>query len=467
MKGLIHWMVFMLAAFAPSAFGQEQATQFFKQVKSPPLDQEEILAVQLDAEIYASTADDFADLRVLDSNQNTIPYLSKLAQTTRIKTTRKSWQARSPSARPLDGGGLEITIALHKDDPQPDGFRMITPLRNFQQRLRVYTSNDGENWEPRGEETEIFDYSRYMDVRSDSVALPATQHRHFRIVVDDLTSEQESDLIQLTRRLRGGKELDRQQKFTVDRRPFRIDRIEFWTERQKVRVTGEQKKSYSVEGFRVEEDTEKQQTKILVDTRREPLTSFTVRTTTGNFSRQAVVEVEETQGKKSSWRTLGSGVLSRIEFKNLKRQDLEITFPETRRKQYRIVIDNRDSPPLAITGVEAVGNVREVLFLAEPGKDYRVTYHSAKAELPDYDTAAIAALLREGFEPTETELGEQQAGGPDIAAKASFWDLLRDPRFLVGLIVVLVIVLSWALYSATRRLDSLPSEQEVDGEQKA
>src|SRR5262249_26261559 len=152
--------------------------------------------------------------------------------------------------------GLEITVERDEDDkhPRPNGLSLITPLRNFEQRVRVYTSDDGKDWQPAGDEAVIFDYSRYMDVRSDSVPFPETARRHFRIVVDDVTAEQQSQLVALTRRLQGADETERTEQVVVDRRPFRIDRVEFWREAESDQATGDEKTSYPVSKHRVEQD---------------------------------------------------------------------------------------------------------------------------------------------------------------------------------------------------------------------
>jgi len=192
---------FIAWAAAGPALAAEPAFQFSKEIQSPALKQEELLAVPLDSDVFAATQEGLADVRVLDGEGNPVPYLLRQAQTTRARRVRKTWPARNFSARPLDDGGLEITVELDKDDPHPNGLTLVSPLTNFEQRVRVEASADGEQWEPAGNETLIFDYSRYMDVRRDGVSFPETAKRHFRIVIDDVTVEQESELLALTRRL--------------------------------------------------------------------------------------------------------------------------------------------------------------------------------------------------------------------------------------------------------------------------
>jgi len=463
MKKSALWFVFIFWATSWPAWADEPGFQFSKEVKAPPRKQEELLAIRLDSEVFASTQDGLADVRLLDGDGKAVPYLLRKLQTTRARATRTTWPARQLTARPLEDGGLEITVRLDEGDeddqrPHPNGLRLVSPLRNFEQRVRVYTSTDGQEWERAGEEAVIFDYSRYMDVRSDSVSFPETTARHFRIVIDDVTLEQQSELLALTRRLRGTEETERTEQVMIDRRPFRIDRIEFWREVEHDRATGDEKTIYPVSGHRVEKDSKKHQSIVVVDMGRQPLTSFELQTPDRNFSRHATVEVENVKGVKSTWEKIGEGDLSRIDFKNLKREKLSISFPQSRNAQYRLVIDDRDSPALEVAGIKAEGNVYEVIFMAAPDGRYRLLYGSADADPATYDTAAIQELLGERFRPAQAELGTQTArkGGASPAFKWS--KLVNNPLLLGAVIALLVVVLGWGLYRAVKRMDNLPGE---------
>jgi len=453
------WFAFVGWAAAQPAFAAEAAYQFARQVEAPAVKQEELLAVALDSDVFAATQDGLADVRLLDETGKPVPYLLRKARTTRPRRVRKTWPARHFSARPRDDGGLEITVELEKDDPHANGLTIVSPLRNFEQRVRIDASTDGQQWERAGNETVIFDYSRYMDVRSDSVSFPETAKRHFRIVIDDVTVEQESELLALTRRLQGADETERTEKVTVERRPLRIERIDFWREVEESQSTGDEKTKYPLTDFRVEKDTEKHQTIVRIDTRRQPLTSLTLETSDRNFSRHAAVEAETIQGVNTTWRRTGQGTVSRIEFKNVQREGLSISFPPSRKSRYRIVIDDRDSPPLEIQGVEAEGDVYELVYLASPASRYQLVYGSADAEAAAYDTAAIQELLGSGFQPSRAELGKPQPG-PGAGQPAEFRPskLLNNPLLLGGVILLLVLALGWGLYQAVKRMETLPKE---------
>jgi len=450
-------MSLVLVLWAHAGQASEPKFQFSRGIVTPSMSQEELLSVTLDTSVFGATQVLLPDVRLLDGQGGAVPYLLRKARTTRIGTVRNTWSAQQPDARPLKEGGLEITVELEKDDPQPNGLTLVSRLKNFEQRVHIFASRTGENWEPAGEEAVIFDYSRYMDVRKDSVRFRETPNRHIRIVIDDVTTEQESELLALTRQLRGAEETGREERVTIKRRPFRIERINFWREVERERSSGDKKSEYPVSEYRVEQDSENQQTLIMIDTSREPLTSLELQTPARNFSRRAAVEVEEKRGVNTSWRKIGENTLTRIDFKGLKQEKLTISFPESRQDSYRLVIDNRDSPPLEVKGIKASGNVYELLFLATPRTRYQLVYGSTEADPPRYDTAAIQQVLSKGFQPAQAELGAL-GHGTGQSPVFQWSDLLNNRGLLFGAIAVLVIVLAWGLFHAVKRFDNLPSE---------
>ncbi len=343
--------VIVLTGVCTVASAAEPTFRYSKPLDLPTLKQEELLAATLDSDVYAATRDGLPDLRVrVVSKDNTngdsigstdVSYLLRRVTVTKPETTRDYWAARTRSVQPLSEGGLEIILHLEPEDPQPAGLRIVTPLQDFEQRVRVFNSTDGENWQPVGEETVIFDYSQYMDVRNDSVSFPPSDRRDFRLVIDDVTQEQESQLMSLTRQLRGGTEIRREERTTINRRPFRIDRVLFWRDVVKDQSTGDRKVGYPVSGFHLENDPVAQRSIITFDSRREPLTSFQLVTDSHNFSRHAVVEIEVSHGIERTWQSIGAANLSRFDFRNLEARGADHHLSRIARGQ----VPHRDRQP--------------------------------------------------------------------------------------------------------------------------
>lgn len=447
----------MLVTMAAGVAQEAAGFQYSRPILVESRDQEELFALRLDSDVFASTRDGFPDLRVLDAENRIVPFLIRRVAETRHDTIRRFWTAQNPALKPLDQGGMEIRIVLRPEDPTPAGLNFVTPLRNFEQQVQVFSTTDGKE-STLVEGALIFDYSQFMDVRRTEVRLPQTSAREFRIVIDALTSDQESQLLELTRSLRGEAEDRRTEKTTIQRRPFRIDQIDFWMEQVVQTPQSNILQPYPVTDLTISEDVERKLTLIEFSCRREPLTELSVVTTSRNFSRHAEVQVPAISGDRSgNWITVANAAISQFQLRNVQEQHLTIGLPETRQNRLRIVLENRDSPPLAIDGVLAVGNQYEVVFLGKPNQALRLVYGSATAEPPQQDLAALTTALAKDIRPLLATIGVQSKNENfEVRKPFTMKDLLNNRLVLGAVIGILVIVLGWGLYQAARRIDQTP-----------
>ena len=459
MRVLLVGILGLVAALNSPLSAEENWFQYRRPIVAHELQEDELLAVPLDTDIFAATRSDLLDLRLYADNGDPVAFLRRKVRDTSANDVTTTWTAKDPAVKLTGDGGLEVEVVLDEKDPRPNGIRLITPLKNFEQRVRVFSAADKADWQIAGEETVVFDYSRFMDVRNDRIEFPASPHRRFRVVVDNITAQQESELLELTRRLKGDTEAERLENVTVKRRPFRIDRIEFFRKSTKQQAGKLQAHNYQVANFEVSQDDENRQTVVSVKMQDQPLTALAVQTPGRNFSRHAVVECEVAQSPTDKWTELTATTLSRIDFKNIQQEQLKLSFHETRNTRYRIRIDNGDNPPLEINGIEAEGPLYELVFLASPGRKYHLAYGAKTVEAASLDTAAVQQLLGKGFEPVSVELGKPESN-PDASASPLNWSrILFHPVLLGTVVLLLVLALGWSLYHASRRLEGMDEQQ--------
>lgn len=432
--------------------------RYWKPIDRAAAKDEEIVAFNLDSDIYAATRPGIPDLRVLDDVQAEAPYQLEADMEYREERTHQSFSTEIVTLKP-DGNTLEVSLRLPDKSPDADGFRFATPLTNYERKVRVSGSADGAQWTPLVADGIIFDYSRFMDVSNREIALPKNSFRVFKISIEDVTDEKESPLKELTRSFRGDREDQRVERTIIERRPFRIDRIGAWHVVTRERVQKAKMAFYPVTGFDAKVDTSKKQTIVSVRTRREPITRFTLETSNRNFSRRALVEAPVVHGVNTEWHTIAEATISNFSFRKQHREESTISFAERREEQFRIVILNEDNPPLNITGVTAEGSVQRVVFLAQPAKVYRVFYGSETAAAPKYEAATVLATLRQDYVPVQARLGVQAentefGGAPGVTMRG----LLNNWLFLGSAIGLMVIGLGWCLFRAGRRLEGLAKE---------
>ena len=431
---------------------------------------EELVAFRLDAPVAAATEIGFPDLRVIDGAGQEVSRIIRRASVVELRSVRRSFPVEQPRLKPLPGGGLEIefTIDPEKHPFSIDGFRVETPLRNFEQRVQVHRLDEAGVWQPVGDDTLLFDYSQYMDTRQLDVSLPK-EPRHpaggtWRITVDEPTIEQQSTLSEVVRTLEGSAEKSRQEKTIVARQPFRMNSIQAWHTDDAAEIKVAEGIEMPIGDIRVENEPNEKRTRVLVTSGREPITTLRLSVADRNFGRDARVERPQPATKNRDAgslppQILGAAGVHRIDLRGIRSEELAITIPESRYPDYEIVIDNADSQPLDITGVTAVGPAYEVVFLARPGNAYRLAYGAGGAEdgpfpAPRYDTIAIDAALAAGKLPLEGTLGAVEEVPFEVPTRPWLARLLGNPWLIGGTILVLAALLGFSLFSAAKRIDN-------------
>ena len=101
-------------------------------------------------------------------------------------------------------GGIEIHVRLDRDAPAAEELTVVTPLKDFERRVRVFGSDNGKDWTPLVTDGLVFDYSRYMNVSNHDIRLPKNRWRQFRVIVDNITDVRQSPFMELTRKTREG-----------------------------------------------------------------------------------------------------------------------------------------------------------------------------------------------------------------------------------------------------------------------
>ena len=460
-------MIIVFAGCIQSAFAAEPARfRFVKELSRDKSTQEEIVSFTLDSDIYDATQHGLGDIRVFDNTGLETPYLLERVVESKQESVRRTESIRVVALEEKEDT-IEVRLQLGENARPIRGLSIKTPLRDFVRKVQVFGSADGQEWTSLVKDGGIYDYSRYIDVRQLEIPLPENTFRTFNLVIDNVTDVKEFPFKELARTFRGDEETKRVERTTVERRPLRIDRIFGWYEVAQERSAVAKVTNYPVAAPIVTQDSEKKQTLVTIATRREPLTSFTLHTADRNFFRRATVEVQTPRPRHQLGESrdtmectaVGSATIFNLNFRTVQRQELKLPFSEQRQPTYRIVIENQDNPPIAISGVTAEGPQYRVLYLAKPGANYRVVYGSSQAAAPRYDSITVLSAVRENNAVVIATLGPQLSNSSFSGEPVGrFGALLNNWYFLGAAIGLMVAVLAWGLFRAGRRLESLPEE---------
>ncbi len=414
--------------------------------------QQVLLAVPLDPAVYAGSATDFRDLRIVDQNGVEIPYLLNKISDSKNIVKRLPIRITAPTLERTAGDGIVVSLDLEVDEiAHAAGMTISTSQRDFEYKLKVEGSVDGISWHTLVDNAAIYDYSRFMKFGNQDVELSENNDRHFKITVEKPVHSQVAQLKEFTQSSRGGEELSSEEKVDIVSQALHIERIELWRTESETVSDAERRFEYPISDFSIKTDSEKKKTEIDVRAHLLPLNGFELKISTPNFNRTAEVQVPLTQGIETRMSAIGRTTLAALHFKDFTREQLSLFFPEQRRQNYKIIIDDQDNPPLKIDQVVGLGPGYQLLFLPKPNQTYRLLYGFEKAPAPRYEVQPIQELLRRGFQTTNSSLG------PEVSAtvkddRFDLAQLLNSNGFLITVIALMVLVLAWSLYRVAKRI---------------
>ncbi len=456
--------LFLALLIAIPVIGDEHQLrlQWSREIDTSSLKEEELVAVPFDSDVYQKTQDSLEDVAIQDSTGELVPFLIRKQKKESSHKVTKTWSAKNISLKPVKEVGLEIRFELNKDDPQLDGITILTPLKNFEQSVQVFAIDDSGTETNIVNDAVIFDYSRYMDVRNIRIPIARSAARRFLVTIDQPTNQQQSQLLELTKTLRGDEELSRTIRTTIEDRAFRIDGIQLWRDETETTHHVIDDLPYQLVETKISEDKETQESIIDIFTNGEPLTEISIETPSRNFQRSVTLfQVETLNGGTEELQQLASHSLKRFEFRHLHEEQLSLKFQPTRHRHMRLIIKNQDSPPLEFQKINAYGNVDEVVFIADANLKYSLLYGDETHQQEKLDTAAIQAALSKNIPTVTVSIGspvERDVSAIPLAP-VDFRSLLNNP-FLIGTIVLVMLsLLIRLLYTAAQKIEAVTENE--------
>ena len=338
------------------------------------LNGEGLVEVVPGAEVFGASSPGLVDLRIIADDGTEVPYKLEVA---RGERERESLSATMQDYGYVVGSHTSFIADLGSAGVMHNELEIRTPAKDFRREVVIEASNDRTTWATIAEQ-EIYSFSVDERVAASNtlVGYPESATRYLRARVED-----------------GG-----EGRFEVTGVAVHFDRE---TPPREIRwpaplldVTSQPDQGLTV----VEAD---------LGTPGLPSHRLVLDVPDVNFYRQVDVATRATSSDDEPWRTLVSrAAVHSIDTPNYTGKSLAIGYQETANRYLRIVIHDEDNPPLDVRGVEVWGVQRRLLFLAAPGKSYRLHYGNEKATRPSYDVERVFIYL-ETESPPRAALGPQ------------------------------------------------------------
>lgn len=441
-----------------AAFGSLGKTSFPFMKSLAPMDEpsHRIGAFRLDEEIFVATDRKCSNMRVFDDNGVEIQFLVRPLMRSRTVVRENEVRVTATDFKLLPENRFSLVVSRRDErSVLPVSVLVLSSaLRNFEKTVTVSSSSDGAEWRTLVENTPIYDYSKYLDLRNDRARFAPDTNRFYRIEVSNITEEEQSPLVQIARESRDGKLYKRIERTSLNRRDFRIERVKALHEREVKYDIGRKLRDYAVDDMSARDDEKQKTTVITFRTGNTPLREIHISIDDSHFSRSLSLEGNPHPRRNSTWEYVADATISRVPIGSapIERPFVVLERP-CRYVRYRATIRNLDSPPLSVSGVTLKGEVHEAVFLTEPERAFTVMYGARKGRVPRYDIGTVVREARQA--DVDTYRPGEQKENPIFGGSTRTWmdAVLEGRALMIAAIVIMVLLLLWIIARVAKKVE--------------
>lgn len=334
-------------------------------------DEPHLVRVTVPIEAFGRSQRSLADLRVIETNGEEVPYVLYA----RVGKEERQWrQSEIADLGFIPGKHTQLVVDVGSDHDAHNALEIQTGVNEFFAWVEIAASDDRESWLVLEEKAPIF---RFDDTREGKtvVSYPDSRARWLRLKI-----------------------LEPERRFAV----------------YGCRIAYEIVEAPELAGLPVlgpEHDPTSKESRWQVDLGIEHVPASSVRFQAEQVEFHRTVQIY-TSLDGDDWRRVGQGNIYRYpkpgasDQEHDQRTSLQVRFPETRGRYWRVAVLDRDDSPVAGLTPTLEGTPRHVVFRQRPGGKYRLLYGNSRISAPGYDLAQITP--REELESaTVGELGPE------------------------------------------------------------
>ncbi len=379
----------------------------------------------LDRDVYEHARSDLGDLRVFDDRGRQVPYLLEAAREAPDLLRRAPRILNSAFVR-----GESSSVMLDFGAPVLKSELMLSlGGDNFRRRVTVEGRNRHDSqWETLTDGAYVFAVPPPAAARYETVFLPENNFQFLKVTVHNGPDDKEPVAVQAV-----------------------------WTRPQERRRAREQERPLPL---RAALDAREHETQVVIDlgARHQPFRGLLLEVADPQFFRGVVVEARGEPWQPSAapfWRPLAEGTVYRYDENGHHHEQLRIEVGG-RERMLRLRIRNRDDRPLELRGLALLTPLERLVFDAEPGRTYTLSYGGEALDAPVYDVARTvgdpAIWIAQAAEAT---LGVP-AHRPQVTPRLPWTE--RHPALVWAGLASLVLLLGMITWRALRAADRAARE---------
>jgi len=395
-----------------------------------------ICRIPLPLELLTRSESNLADMRLYDADGREIPFVVRFSRLqpkiTEAPLTITSYETSR--------GSVQLTVTVPEAIGAVSGIDFTIPERDFRKQVTVIANDPTGPF--IGQDT-IYDFSSHVDLRRTRVDFPATDARALVLRITDSEAAPENrDTVQVTAT---GLEIIFSRSWA---KQLRIDAVHGRSVQEE--PGGPRIDRWPLRPVPAVQNASRQ-TVIDIPVRL-PAGRIQFDVATPVFYRTVAVE-SSPNGRDGNWQPFASGTICAFPLGGRPERRLHLDLPGTGIAQYRIAIENGDSPPLEIRSLSFESPTREIFFVADNDRQpYRLMVGARSVRAPNYDidrfggSDAWADQAR-----TQVTMGAV-SGNPDYDPQAGASRREQVERtVLIAVILALVIGLGYWLFILLRK----------------
>jgi hypothetical protein len=408
---------FVLIFASMAGAGPLDLTSWKYRKKIPLTPENGIAVVRIDREVYAAIGSRDSKLRVYRDAEE-VPFIFGPAG--KKTEDRVLTQEEILDQSILPGVGLQFTIHRRESGVR-NKLEISTDLKNFRNRVRIETSQDGNRWAIARDDGAIFNFSQDgNEFSSTSVVYPPSTRRYLRVTIFGWTKN--GSVVSAV----------------VDRKENLADVFEV----------------FGINTPEVSEDRERKSTVAQIDLGTNGLPVEFLRLETSAPQIQRAVGVEHSDDGKN-WSFGSGGTIARLPGSEFTEESLTVGVSGGHRF-YRLRIYNRDDKPIQVGRIQSEGRGHLLKFLAQTPGNYWLYYDGPDftAE-PQYDLPIV--LSRQSLPEHPWTLGTQESNPvyrPPSPPKKPWSE--QHPAILYTVLGGAVLALGIATFRFASRLKPAP-----------
>ncbi len=312
--------------------------------------------IRLPWEVFARSEARGADFRLMDDRGQEVPF--ELAADPGEPATRQVRQARIIEKSFVPGQFTQVIADLGERPPSYNQVRIETPESDFIIWVELALSDDARLWRVVHSRAPISRFQSRAIEGTQTIPFEALSARYVRLRLSEGSAQFPVTAVEGL--------------YDISREPERTA--------LPVQMTLETSADSAESRWRVD-----------CGTVNFPVTEVAFSTEQPEFYRAVRLSTSE---NAEEWRFRASGEIHRYREGGKLKEQVRVVFPESSGERYwRVEIVNGNDPPLSNARFELRGVPRRMLFLAQPGRTYRVLYGNLAAKSPQYDVAHLFAAL--------------------------------------------------------------------------